>query len=185
MPAYGAPPPTGSWGPDPQPAASSGVLAGFGARLGALLLDGLIAGLLSLVLLVPLGLVATSQWETELEPCTVDGAAATCEVPTDRTIGVLLALLGVWLVLVLVLALLYYVRPVSKTGQTPGRKILGIKVVNTNTGEPPSFGMALLRYVFASFASGSLCYLGYLWMLWDDKNQTWHDKVCSTVVVRA
>ena len=28
-------------------------------------------------------------------------------------------------------------------------------------------------------------YLGYLWMLWDDKKQTWHDKVVGSSVVRA
>ncbi len=164
---------------------SSGVLAGFGARLGATLLDGLFIGLATLVLLVPLGLVAANQWETELETCTVDGEAGLCEVPTDDTLALLLILLGVWALLGIIVSVLYYVRTVAKTGQTPGRKIVGIKVVNTTTGEPPSFGMALLRYVFASFISGSLCYLGYLWMLWDAQNQTWHDKVCSTVVVRA
>ena len=27
--------------------------------------------------------------------------------------------------------------------------------------------------------------LGYLWMLWDPQQQTWHDKICGTMVVRA
>jgi uncharacterized RDD family membrane protein YckC len=31
--------------------------------------------------------------------------------------------------------------------------------------------------------SGNFCFLGYLWMLWDDKNQTWHDKVVNSVVI--
>jgi uncharacterized RDD family membrane protein YckC len=26
-------------------------------------------------------------------------------------------------------------------------------------------------------------YLGFLWMLWDNKKQTWHDKAAGTVVV--
>ena len=38
--------------------------------------------------------------------------------------------------------------------------------------------------MFAGFISGQICYLGYLWMLWDGKNQTWHDKVAGTFVVR-
>ncbi len=25
--------------------------------------------------------------------------------------------------------------------------------------------------------------LGYLWMLWDKENQTWHDKMATSVVV--
>jgi len=28
-------------------------------------------------------------------------------------------------------------------------------------------------------------FLGYFWMLWDDDNQTWHDKVVRSRVVRA
>jgi len=32
--------------------------------------------------------------------------------------------------------------------------------------------------------SGQIFYLGYLWMLWDDKQQTWHDKVVGSIVVR-
>ena len=26
---------------------------------------------------------------------------------------------------------------------------------------------------------------GILWMLWDDEDQTWHDKICDTVVIKA
>ena len=29
------------------------------------------------------------------------------------------------------------------------------------------------------------CCLGFLWMLWDDEDQTWHDKICDTVVIKA
>jgi uncharacterized RDD family membrane protein YckC len=32
--------------------------------------------------------------------------------------------------------------------------------------------------------SGYVCLLGYLWMLWDDKKQTWHDKMVGSNVVR-
>jgi uncharacterized RDD family membrane protein YckC len=38
--------------------------------------------------------------------------------------------------------------------------------------------------LFASFISANVFYLGYLWMLWDDKKQTWQDKVVTSVVVR-
>jgi hypothetical protein len=29
-----------------------------------------------------------------------------------------------------------------------------------------------------------VCYLGYLWMLWDDQKQTWHDKIVDSAVIR-
>jgi hypothetical protein len=38
--------------------------------------------------------------------------------------------------------------------------------------------------LFASFISGQICGLGYLWALWDKQRQTWHDKVISSVVVK-
>jgi uncharacterized RDD family membrane protein YckC len=31
--------------------------------------------------------------------------------------------------------------------------------------------------------SGVVCYLGFLWMIWDPKKQTWHDKIVTTQVV--
>jgi uncharacterized RDD family membrane protein YckC len=44
-------------------------------------------------------------------------------------------------------------------------------------------GMAFVREL-AHVLDGLPCYLGYLWPLWDDKRQTFSDKVCGTVVVR-
>jgi uncharacterized RDD family membrane protein YckC len=76
-----------------------------------------------------------------------------------------------------------YLRALGKTGQTWGRKIVGIKVIGEMSGEPIGFGRALGRQLFASYIS-SIFYLGYLWMLWDDKKQTWHDKVVGSIVVK-
>jgi len=49
---------------------------------------------------------------------------------------------------------------------------------------PIGFGKALGRELFATVFSGQIFCLGYLWMLWDDKQQTWHDKVVGSIVVR-
>lgn len=186
VPAYGAPPPVGGidHGSFGQQVPGVGVLAGFGSRLGALILDGLIINVLSFGLAAPLGFFLFTQYETEIGPCTVDGRAQTCEGPTDAWIGLLLASIGVWFLIALLVIFFYYIRPVSKSGQTVGRRMLGIRVVSTETGEPPTLKMAFVRYLIAAVASGSICYLGYLWMLWDDRKQTWHDKVANTVVVR-
>ena len=50
---------------------------------------------------------------------------------------------------------------------------------------PSAAGAAVGRYLFAAFISGNFLLLGYLWSLWDDRKQTWHDKVVSSVVVKA
>ena len=76
-----------------------------------------------------------------------------------------------------------YLRALGGTGQTWGRKIVGIKVVDADHGTPIGFGRALGRQLFEGLISSWIFYLGFLWMLWDDRNQTWHDKVVSSVVV--
>src|SRR3712207_5448478 len=60
------------------------------------------------------------------------------------------------------------------TGQTLGKKICNIRVVDFNTGGPIGYPRAFGR-VFARYLSQIPCYLGYLWMLWDKEKQTWHD----------
>ena len=82
-----------------------------------------------------------------------------------------------------VLAVILYLRALARTGQTWGRKLAGVRVVATTSGGAPGWGRAIGRTLFAGFVSGQICYLGYLWMLWDDKKQTWHDKVAGTSVI--
>jgi uncharacterized RDD family membrane protein YckC len=70
----------------------------------------------------------------------------------------------------------------STSGQTIGKRALGIRVIDYRTGGPLGFGRAVLRY-FARILSALPCLLGYFWMLWDKERQTWHDKLISDVVV--
>jgi uncharacterized RDD family membrane protein YckC len=71
------------------------------------------------------------------------------------------------------------------TGQTLGKKVCGLRVVDATTGQAGiGVGRAIGRY-FARWLSAIPLLLGYLWMLWDDKKQTWHDKLVSSLVVKA
>jgi uncharacterized RDD family membrane protein YckC len=70
----------------------------------------------------------------------------------------------------------------SQSGQTVGKRVLGIRVLDFAGGGPIGFGRAALRTV-GRILSQFICYLGYLWMLWDREKQTWHDKIANTVVV--
>jgi uncharacterized RDD family membrane protein YckC len=70
----------------------------------------------------------------------------------------------------------------SPSGQTVGKRAMGIRVIDFSTGGPLGFGRALVRYV-GRIASSIVCLLGYFWMLWDKEKQTWHDKIANTVVV--
>ena len=68
------------------------------------------------------------------------------------------------------------------TGQTVGKKALGIRVIDFKAGGPIGYGRGLLRYV-ARYLSALVFGLGYFWMIWDAEKQTWHDKIAGTVVV--
>jgi uncharacterized RDD family membrane protein YckC len=70
----------------------------------------------------------------------------------------------------------------SPSGQTIGKRVLSIRVIDFSAGGPLGFGRGFVRQL-GRILSGFLCYLGYFWMLWDKEKQTWHDKVATTVVV--
>lgn len=66
---------------------------------------------------------------------------------------------------------------------TPGKLALGLRVVDAAGGGAPPIGRLVARYV-GYLVSAIPLGLGYLWMLWDPRRQTWHDKLAGTVVVR-
>ena len=66
------------------------------------------------------------------------------------------------------------------TGQTPGKWLLGIKVVLVGGGRL-KIGRAALR-VFGYLISAVPCYLGFLWIL-GRQRRGWHDKIADTEVV--
>ena len=118
---------------------------------------------------------------SSFKDCVTVGDELVC--PAGEPNGGLLAGGLVFIAAAAIIVFVLYLRALGKTGQTWGRKIVGIKVVGETTGQPIGIGKALGRQLFASFISGQILYLGYLWMLWDDKKQTWHDKVIGSIVV--
>jgi uncharacterized RDD family membrane protein YckC len=70
----------------------------------------------------------------------------------------------------------------SASGQTVGKRMMGIRVYDLRQGGPIGTGRAIGRY-FARIISTIPCLLGYFWMLWDSEKQTWHDKLVGSVVV--
>jgi uncharacterized RDD family membrane protein YckC len=72
---------------------------------------------------------------------------------------------------------------VGATGQSWGRRVVGLKVVSTD-GHIIGFWRSLGRNLFALFISGPILDLGFLWIIWDGKKQAWHDKVFRTYVLR-
>lgn len=67
-------------------------------------------------------------------------------------------------------------------GTTPGRYLIGIKLVSAKTETEPSLFQLIIRYL-GYFISLPPLMLGYIWCLWDKKRQTWHDKIAGTVML--
>ena len=70
-----------------------------------------------------------------------------------------------------------------RDGQTPGKSVVGIKVVKAD-GSELSDTDAFIRAI-GYHVSALLCGLGYIWAIFDGNNQTWHDKLAGTYVVSA
>lgn len=74
----------------------------------------------------------------------------------------------------------------KEPGQTLGKKALGIRVRHVEQNRAIGYGSSAGRY-FITVAFGIFyvpLLLDYLWPLWDKQNQTFHDKVASSIVVR-
>ncbi|MDR7274428.1 RDD family protein [Catenuloplanes atrovinosus] len=169
QPAYGQQPSYGT----PQ---SGGYGGGYGApasyaswfhRVGATLVDGLIVAPFSILAYLIDG------------PGTQTDAATGLVTPTTPgPIYWVLVLLGV------LLSVYNQIWLQGRTGQSWGKKALGIKLISENDGQPIGPLLVFVRGI-CHILDGIPCYIGYLWPIWDDKNQTFADKIMKTVVVSA
>ena len=89
--------------------------------------------------------------------------------------------LGSGAVLITLLVIGYYTFFWTLVGFTPGKAILGLKVVRSN-GENLSFGRSLVRF-FSYWISAIPLFLGFFWVLWDSNRRSWHDKIAGSQVV--
>jgi uncharacterized RDD family membrane protein YckC len=71
----------------------------------------------------------------------------------------------------------------GRTGQSLGKKVTSIRLLSESTGQPIGVGMAFVRDI-AHLVDAVICYVGFLFPLWDSKRQTLADKIVHTVVVR-
>lgn len=78
-------------------------------------------------------------------------------------------------------SLLYEILSIYIFGMTIGKRIMKIKVVS-NLKNKVSFKQAVLRCVY-KYLSGYILYIGFLWMIKNEFNQTWHDILANTFVI--
>jgi len=132
--------------------------AGFGLRYGALIFDFLITliGMMSFTFMI-----------TALERKSVVGSNK------DLVIVAVLTLL---------LLLVNFVVLAGSNSQTAGMRILRIRIIRTD-GRPFTMGRAVLRHLAGYPLLMIFFFLGFLWIMWDPRQQGWHDKLARTVVV--
>jgi uncharacterized RDD family membrane protein YckC len=170
QPPYGAPAP--GYGQPPAPAAAGGyvpdqaghymgrTLANWPQRVGAYLIDYLIAAIPAFLAVILFS--GTDPGET---PSAGAGFVAFL---------LYLVSLGIWI----------YNRSITmgRTGQSWGKQVLNLRLVRMADGQPMGGGMCFVRDL-AHILDAIPCYIGFLFPIWDARRQTFADKVMSTVVL--
>jgi len=132
--------------------------AGFGLRYGAWMFDFLI----TLIAIMGFTFVVTA-------------ASRRSVVGSNTDLAIIVGL-------TLLLFVLNFVVMAGTGGQTAGMRILGIYIVRVD-GTPFTMKQAALRHLIGYPLSIVSFFLGFLWMLWDPRQQGWHDKLANTIVV--
>jgi len=162
-----------------QPEARPMNYAGFWSRFGAYLIDAIVVWIMAfIILIVTIGPTSLAMLST-LSQSHMTGNPQFGAVPASFSFALLSGFS-----LSLLLPVLYFIIMWGRRGATLGKMAMGIKIVRTD-GSDISYGSAFLRYIGQQLVSPIFFCLGFLWMLWDDKGQTWHDKIASTCVVRS
>jgi uncharacterized RDD family membrane protein YckC len=179
QPAYGVQPgyPPGPAGNGPQtypfgyPMPLRTDYASWGKRVGAMLIDQIPSYVGMIIFCVGYVLWIVSIAQSTGSTVDLTGGA----VP--MIVGTLVMLAGmVWTV---------YNRwfVAGRTGQSLGKRVTRIRLVGEPTDAPIGPMNAFVRdlvHILDGFA-----YVGYLWPLWDEKRQTFADKLMRTIVVNA
>ena len=137
---------------------------GFLTRLVAYIIDSIIVTVVGFIILAIFG----------LSPFGMPQGGAEVTFTAMNTIGLLLVIVWSWGYLIVFW---------SVRGQTPGKMIMGIKIISTDGGSI-GVGKSILRLI-GYVISAVILYLGFLWIIWDKDKQGWHDKIAGTYVVKA
>jgi uncharacterized RDD family membrane protein YckC len=198
---YGAPPAGYGYGAAPRlgwrtgPATPDGApLAEWWQRLLAYLLDAFLSQAIALL--------ATLYWWLPVVRSYVDLIRSVVDHPqstldpramdafTNQLIAVIVPITLVQLLVIVS----YQVIFLTRSGATPGKAALGIRVRRSGRAGPLTLGEALRREVLRiglgllglvpviSLVSSLVGLLDSMWLLWDPRRQTLHDKIADTLV---
>ncbi len=148
--------------------------AGFWRRFAAYFIDGIVVGII-MKIFTSLMMIPMSHYFSSIRMV---------ENPQELGLIVpsLMMVFGTSMLVGASLQALYFIFMWGYKGATLGKMAMGIKIVGAEKSDI-SYGTAFLRYIGTIISSIPFC-LGYLWMLWDGRKQTWHDMIASTCVIR-
>jgi uncharacterized RDD family membrane protein YckC len=141
------------------------VYAGFWIRVGASIIDGIIIGIVNMLISFIIGiLIAFMVGRGGHSPAVAVGLG------------------GLNFLISLALGVGYVTYFLGKFGATPGKMACGLKVVRSD-GEKISYGRAFGRF-FANYLSAMILCIGYIMVAFDDEKRALHDRICDTRVIR-
>lgn len=152
----------------------SPLMAGFLERFVAFLIDGFLVNLFIFVLTFIINVIALY----------VVSIITGVDVFLDEKNSVYFYdAMGI-ILLYLIFYCSYYIYFYRKQGQTPGKMVIGLKVVNVEDLKSISVKNVILREVIGKFLSGVFFLLGYYWYFLNKERKTWHDMLGHSIVVK-
>ncbi|RNG17628.1 RDD family protein [Streptomyces botrytidirepellens] len=166
-----------------QAAQAQGRPAGLGRRFSARLIDMVVLLAITGAAAFPLWGKAADHIDGKVETAKQSGETVTVYFLDGTTSGYLAIVLGVLLLGGILLEAL----PTAVWGRTLGKKLCGVRVLDIEEHDTPSFGAALRRWlVYGVLGVLVVGLVNVLWCLVDRPwRQCWHDKAARTFVATA
>lgn len=146
------------------------VYAGFWPRVGAKIIDSIIVGVVNVGVAVVAGGLMGAIFASSMDN-------------PNTAIAVALGIQAVTQVTGILIALFYSIYFIRKQDATPGKRLLGLKVLRAD-GSSLTKGRIVGRY-FAEIVSSITLLIGYLMVAFDkEERRALHDRICDTRVVK-
>jgi uncharacterized RDD family membrane protein YckC len=134
-------------------------------------------------LLAAIGVVVLITMQKIETVCTGDlGYGDYCATGNNGPSTVAWIIFSVCVLIAIVFWLWNFVVRQGNTGSSIGKQMMKFKVVGEQTQQPIGVGKSFIRQI-AHAIDGAICYIGFLFPLWDAKRQTIADKLMKTVCV--
>jgi pSer/pThr/pTyr-binding forkhead associated (FHA) protein/uncharacterized RDD family membrane protein YckC len=140
-----------------------GETAGFGIRLGAFLIDSIILSIAVMIIMIPTGVLVA------------------VIAPKSQGLAAVMSILG-WL-LGMAVWIGYLLVPWARSGITPGKKLLKLKIVGEDGVEPLGYKKAGLRFL-GYMASGMILGVGFIMVAFIEGHKGLHDMIAGTRVIK-